>query len=751
MNVLEGTLDKLTALTIGATAIAFGAPTGLIEAGVGAAGLIGFVLGRREKFGPECAKVRARIQKDMLKSYGQLVSGSDGDENARTELEAANEALNQALEKCVIDRAALAAAAVSPRGFPKQAVAKIMAGLSEANAELFSPAKADGLAFRFAWDVVRAGVKAAVANADYYRQLEPHLMFEMARALGEVGSDVKEIRLSIEQIRDEYRRELDLAKTTLHATESDLIALISNILQQRVARENLQAALEQSYPKLVELRARIGDLQSLANEVPEIAGLLEQADEALGQSKQFSLEDAEKALAVADSRYAEIVAAREETVRLDKQNRARILGKRAEIAAVRFDYAAAVSFSRERSVLLTAALGPNNPETISSHIDLASNLDLQGRYTEAEPLFRDALAYFENLFGPSDPLTVGVGAKVAINFQAQGRYNEAERYSRKVLEYTERMFGADHADMITANNNLAATLNAQGRYADAESLFRTTLEATERTLGQDHPDTAASYNNLASNLVDQQRETEAEPLYRKALEIRKRILGQDHPDTAASYDHLATSLDGQGRHAEADPLHRKALEIRERVFGADHLTTVASQISVAFNLDARGQHVEAEPLLRRALEMRNRLLGPDHPGTAFIHNGLAANLTARGLNAESELHFRKSQEICERVLGPDHPNTAASHSNLGSNLNLQERYAEAEPLLRKALEMRERLLRPNHPDTAASYDKLAFNLNAQGRNAEAEPFLHKASAIRERKFAIDHPSAATIQTTSPPT
>ena len=49
-------------------------------------------------------------------------------------------------------------------------------------------------------DVVRAGITAAVENADYYRQLEPALMFEMASALGEVRDDVKHVRAAVDRL-----------------------------------------------------------------------------------------------------------------------------------------------------------------------------------------------------------------------------------------------------------------------------------------------------------------------------------------------------------------------------------------------------------------------------------------------------------------------------------------------------------------------------------------------------------------------
>ncbi len=681
MSILANVLDKVTALCVGTTAVALsGGSVGAIEATVGAAGLIGFVIGRKAKFGPESARVRGRIQAEIFADYRLLLSGSDGDLGEDDDLVAASLALDDALTDCIFDRASLAAAAVSERGFPEQAVDVIMSGLAVAAPDFFAPARSATLGFRFARDVVRAGITAAVADADYYRQLEPHLMFEMGRALGSVKADVAVIAtkidgigVGIDAIRTEYRRELDLAKAQLHATETDLVALLSAILERRVARETLLPALEQSYERLTRLRENSGDLRSLANEVPELAKLLARADDALSAGRGFSLDEAERALGAADARYAALVAERESNLRRDKENRARILGKRAEIAAVRFDYAGATRFYREQLSLLLESLGPDHPDTATSYNSVAYNLNSQGRYGEAEALFCEA------------------------------------------LEIRERVLGPDHPDTATSYNNVASNLNAQGRYGEAEPLYRKALEIRGRMLGPDHPDTATSYNNVAFNLNAQGRYGEAEPRYRRALEICERVLGPDHPNTAASYNNVASNLNAQGRYGEAEPLYRRALEIRERVLGPDQPTTATSYNNVAYNLNAQGRYGEAEPLYRRALEIRERVLGPDHPDTAGSYNNVAYNLDAQGRYSEAEPLYRRALEIRERVLGPDHPDAATTYNNVAYNLNAQGRYSEAEPLYRKALAIFERVLGPNHPTTAAVRENLARNLKAMGK------------------------------------
>ena len=75
-------------------------------------------------------------------------------------------------------------------------------------------------------------------------------------------------------------------------------------------------------------------------------------------------------------------------------------------------------------------LGEDHPDTATSYNNLASNLNAQGKYGAAEPLFQKALAI-----------------------------------RLKVL-------GEDHPDTATSYNNLASNLDAQGKHGAAEPLFR---------------------------------------------------------------------------------------------------------------------------------------------------------------------------------------------------------------------------------------------------------------------------------------
>jgi tetratricopeptide (TPR) repeat protein len=444
----------------------------------------------------------------------------------------------------------------------------------------------------------------------------------------------------------------------------------------------------------------------------------------------------------------EAFAAEDEATRAARAQRRQALAEavtlnRQGLAAYRAGrYDEAKPLYRRALAINEAALGEDHPSTAISLNNLAELLRAQGRYDEAEPLYRRALAITEAALGDDHPTTAISLNNLAGLLKDQGRYDEAEPLFRRALAINETALGDEHPSTARSLNNLALLLRAQGRYEEAEPLHRRALAIREAALGEEHPDTAQSLNNLALLLQAQGRYEEAEPLYRRALAIRETALDEDHPSTAISLNNLADLLKAQGRLGEAEPLLRRALAIYEAALGAEHPDTAPSLNNLAGLLEAQGRLGEAEPLHRRALAINEAALGADHPSTATSLNSLALLLGAQGRYDEAEPLHRRALAIREAALGEDHPDTATSLNSLAGLLEAQGRYDEAEPLYRRALAIREAALGADHPTTANSLNNLAGLLKAQGCYEEAEPLHRRVLAIREAALGADHPDTA---------
>ena len=103
---------------------------------------------------------------------------------------------------------------------------------------------------------------------------------------------------------------------------------------------------------------------------------------------------------------------------------------------------------------------------------------------------------------------------LAFNLNAQGKYAQAQPLFEKALAIRRHVFTDDHPHTALGYNNLAGNLNAQGKYTLAQPLHEKALEIHRRLLTDDHILTARDYSNLASNLAAQG----------KYLEVRDRLL-----------------------------------------------------------------------------------------------------------------------------------------------------------------------------------------------------------------------------------
>ncbi|KXZ48009.1 hypothetical protein GPECTOR_31g373 [Gonium pectorale] len=74
-------------------------------------------------------------------------------------------------------------------------------------------------------------------------------------------------------------------------------------------------------------------------------------------------------------------------------------------------------------------------------------------------------------------------ALVAGRMALEGRYTEAEPLYRQALELRQRVLGEAHPDTAASLNNLANCIDSQGRYTDAEPLYRQALDLRQRVLG----------------------------------------------------------------------------------------------------------------------------------------------------------------------------------------------------------------------------------------------------------------------------
>ncbi len=343
------------------------------------------------------------------------------------------------------------------------------------------------------------------------------------------------------------------------------------------------------------------------------------------------------------------------------------------------------------------------------HLGLA--YELEGQFTRAEPLYERALAIRENWAAGcvrirggreaddvGDCADRGVAAAlecVAALRKAQGRFREAEPLFRRALAMKEHLFGLHHpalASTLICLANLAQAMR-NGASDSAHTLFQRVVSLYAKALNSSCPDVPAILDNLtALHQVPHAFAAQAEPLYKRVLDITGQTLGAQHPQVAASLNNLALLYCHQARFAEAQPLYERSSQISQKTLGADHPNVAAALSNLAGVYTDLGKFEMAEPLYWRVLHSCEKVLGHNHPRVADVCNNLASLFVTTRRFGEAEKLYQRDLAITELAFGSQHPNVMETTRSLIPVLRSLGRKEEAFKLQQRlgALSLAER-------------------------------------------------------------
>jgi len=150
-------------------------------------------------------------------------------------------------------------------------------------------------------------------------------------------------------------------------------------------------------------------------------------------------------------------------------------------------------------------------------------------------------------------------------YESQGRFTEAEPLFIEALQMRKRLLSEEHPDVATSLNNLAELYENQGRLTEAEPLYLEALQMKKRLLDEEHPNIANTLNNLAKLYESQGGFTEANNLYLEALQMSKKKLENEHHYIANFLNNFADLLAINNLPYKALASMLEATEIDDRI------------------------------------------------------------------------------------------------------------------------------------------------------------------------------------------
>jgi len=85
---------------------------------------------------------------------------------------------------------------------------------------------------------------------------------------------------------------------------------------------------------------------------------------------------------------------------------------------------------------------------------------------------------------------------LAVLYGAQGRYSEAEPLYRDALAMCQRLLGEEHPNVAASLHNLALLYAHQGQFERAVPLLEQAVWLLRQVLGEKHPSTQRFHQNL---------------------------------------------------------------------------------------------------------------------------------------------------------------------------------------------------------------------------------------------------------------
>ena len=381
---------------------------------------------------------------------------------------------------------------------------------------------------------------------------------------------------------------------------------------------------------------------------------------------------------------------------------------------------------------------PANPKAVIDALELAGlSAQAQIQYPRAMRHFR-AAEKFSDLSRNSEEWA-NLEDEIADLLFAQGKFSDAEKLYRRVIELRSRVLGPEHPDTLASRNRLIYALNEEEKHAAAEAEARQVVKLREKILGFEHPDTLLSRYNLASALYHEGKFAEAERIYREVLQLDEKVIGPEHQRTLAARIGLANTLNDQGKYAEAIRSYREVIRLDTKVYGREHPVTLNDRMDLATALQANGQYPAAETEYRAVIKLQEKVLGPEHAHTLNTRNNLAELLNDEEKYAEAEAECRQILGLEEKALGPEHRLTLNSRANLAVALLGQGRIEGAQAQIGDVMKLMEDKLGQDYPDTVNFTVRFVNGLARQKKMAEAIDLAGRTEERARTTLGPNHP------------
>lgn len=396
----------------------------------------------------------------------------------------------------------------------------------------------------------------------------------------------------------------------------------------------------------------------------------------------------------------------------------------------------AVPTLRRLYALQQKHLGPGEPRTSMTRVQLAALLLSAGGYREAAGLYKEGLVAAERLHS-ADSLEVVTALQGLLGvYWVQGRYPEADALYQRLVPLWKKHHGGKSMVYGAMLLGYGAFLNAWSAYGAAQRVYEEALQAYEAAVpSPDDPQLIPPLQAMAWSLWATGQHRRASALFDRLLALNDRRPATEAAARAATLYSVGSVYHYGGKPELARPLFARAREVyaaqiadKERAGAKGH--ELSSPYTMLAMMEKSLGDLEAA---RRALERAIAIEEKAQQGSAW-YSMLAEIERAAGRPAAALALLDKAEAHLLRVAGPSMKGVYASMR--AEALRDLGRHDEAEQVLRAYLARQVATMGPTHPMVGTANLLLAATQVAAQRFAAAEESLGRGLDLAERELAL---------------
>jgi len=251
--------------------------------------------------------------------------------------------------------------------------------------------------------------------------------------------------------------------------------------------------------------------------------------------------------------------------------------------------------------------GPNSLEVSHTLQSLGQAYQAEGDTSKATEALKRVQEIAQCSSALGDDSRAGILVDLGEAAQNQGKYAEAESLYKRAIAAYEKTRGPEHPDLARALVFLGCLYRDEKQFdiTKADPLLERALAIREKALGPDHPSTASALSQLSLLDFYEQKFGEAERLAERALPIEEKAYGPKGLEVSTTLNRLGLAERELKKFAQAETSLKRALTIRENNLPSNHPWIAVSLENLASVYLAKGEFGKAAPLIERAKAIRS--------------------------------------------------------------------------------------------------------------------------------------------------